>query len=414
MREVHKKGARPPVGILLATVALCAALSARSEEPPDAPANVNLSQMTLGYTYYNRPGADLAKHSEDVRECAVTAGAMHSTAEYYGSLGLAYLRYNGVVGRADPTDRSLAAASLENCMVVRGWRVVQLPDEEGKTLAGLPPGQLSDKLTPWIAAADPHGRIVRIWDNDAAKGATHRYSSSPRMTKGGQLSLLVGAPELKELPSAPISAPASPWILPRWQLPPLKPGELGKIPAGGALIIVQVKGAGMTAGLEIEFNREGNSKDSLPSDIDHATSFIGAGTGWLFAHPRGGDIYAFAVPVGRWRIYGVGGMPTLNFCLGSPSFEVKAGEIVYAGSFDLSANVFEPNMDLAPAKGWLADPSRTVLAASYVNGSQGRCSNNTIYALEINGAPFEPGYGWGSRAVVRSPESGSASTSVPK
>ena len=107
-------------------------------------------------------------------------------------------------------------------------------------------------------------------------------------------------------------------------------------------------------------------------------------------------------------------MPTLNFCLGSPSFEVKAGEIVYAGSFDLSASVFEPNMDLAPAKSWLADPSKTVLAATYVNGSQGRCSNNTIYALEINGAPFEPGYGWGSRAVVRSPESGSASTSAPK
>jgi hypothetical protein len=298
---------------------------------------------------------------------------------------------------ADPTDRNLGAASLENCMVVRGWRVVVLPDAEGKPLTQLTPAQIADKLAPWIGAAEPHGQIVRIWNNEAAHASSLRYSTSPQRTKRGQLSLIAGAPGLQELPTAPVQAPPSPWINPLWPKKALEKADLRTLRPDAAVLMIQVKGIGMHNGIGMTLNRVGPDKDTFPSEDYHAPDMLFAGKGWLFAH-RDGDMFVFAVPAGRWRIYGLGATPTLNLCLGSPSFDIKAGEVIYAGSFDLGAEDLGPDMDMAPAKAWLAGQPRTASAASYVNGSQGPCGDNTIYALELKGAPFEPGYVWGSQA----------------
>jgi hypothetical protein len=121
---------------------------------------------------------------------------------------------------------------------------------------------------------------------------------------------------------------------------------------------------------------------------------------YLFAHQK---MTAIVVPPGRWRIYGLGLSPILNLCLGSPSFEIKAGEIVYAGEFDLSRDDVSPNLDLAPAQAWLAGQNRKITPAAYANGSLGPCGDNSIYALEFKDAPFEPGYAWGSRAAAPTP-----------
>ena len=73
--------------------------------------------------------------------------------------------------------------------------------------------------------------------------------------------------------------------------------------------------------------------------------------------------------------------------------------MLYAGAFDLAAEDITPDMDLAPARAWLGDAARPVSAAAYANGSLGPCGDNSIYALEFKGAPFEPGYAWGSRGA---------------
>lgn len=377
---------------LAAALALVGAAAAQT----GAPGPRDIGQMTLGYTYYNRPGADLAAHNREVAECALLAGGVHSTWEV-----MSRAPYTGFAPwYRDPTDRKLAAASLENCMVVRGWRVVKVSDAEGKALAALPPADLAQRLAPWIGADDPHGQIVRVWSNDAAHSSARRYDGNPQRTKNGQLSLLAGAPELQQLPAAPIHAPPSPWVNPRWPTKPLKPTDLAGLRRDAGVLIVQVKNPGFHGGIGITFNRVGADDDVLPSDTDHAPDVLFFGKGLLFANPKG-DTYAFAVPPGRWRIYGVGALPLLNFCLGSPSFEVKAGEIVYAGAFDLSAEDLAPDLDLTPATAWLGDPARSVRPAAYVNGSRGPCGDNTIYALEFDGAPFAPGYAWGSQASRR-------------
>jgi len=378
--------------VLATTVAL--SLTAPCLAAGDEAGPINLARMTQGYTYYNRPGATREQHDADVRACALAAGQMHSVNELIAAAPSSTIRASIF---ADPNDRNLAAASLENCMVVRGWQVVLLPEAEGKQLTQLPAAQIGETIGPWIGAAEPHGQVVRRWNNDAIRGSTVRYDRAPPRTKRGQLSLIAGAPDLQELPTSPARMPPSPWINPRWPRKTLAPTDLAGLRSDAAVVMVQVKGIGAQGGLGVAFNRIGADAETMPSITDHAPDMVFAGTGWLYAH-REGNMFVFAVPAGRWRLYGLGAAPTLNLCLGSPSFEVKAGEVVYAGAYDLDAAELGPDLDLAPAKAWLGAQGRPLREASYVNGSLGPCGDNSIYALEIKGAPFEPGYAWGSRA----------------
>jgi hypothetical protein len=89
----------------------------------------------------------------------------------------------------------------------------------------------------------------------------------------------------------------------------------------------------------------------------------------------------------------------VDYCLGSPSFEVKAGEVVYAGTFHLEGDDLGPDLALDPAKVYLgAAAADRVRPAVYRNGSRGSCHGfSAVYALEVPGAPFAPDYTWGVR-----------------
>jgi hypothetical protein len=118
-----------------------------------------------------------------------------------------------------------------------------------------------------------------------------------------------------------------------------------------------------------------------------------------FQNPREPTWFVYAVPPGRWRI---GWSNFLSYCLGSPSFEIKAGEAVYAGTFHIEGPTLAPDLDLAPAKAYLGGPSaETLRAAVYRNGERGSCMGlSHDYALEFPGAPFAPGYSWGGAAAA--------------
>jgi hypothetical protein len=353
-----------------------------------------LARMTPGYTYFNRPGASMEDHARDVVACARLAGAVRSMAAIWAGDTLSSPVSFGPVGQG--TERALAMASLENCMVVRGWRVAKLPELEGRELAALAPADLLQKLSPWIGADAPHGEIVRRWDNDAARRSAHRFGQGPR-TKDGQLSLLAAAPELRRLPPPNLREPPSPWKDPRWPQKPIEAAALTNVRPDAGVVLIEIKGDGIRAGWGLVFNRVGSDSDTWPSATDHAPDKLEVVRLGVFRH----GIEAYALPPGRWRIYGLGVGPTLNLCLGSPSFELAAGEVTYAGAFDLSAEDITPDMDLAPARAWLGDAKRPVTAAAYANGSLGPCGDNSIYALEFKNAPFEPGYVWGSQAARR-------------
>jgi hypothetical protein len=135
---------------------------------------------------------------------------------------------------------------------------------------------------------------------------------------------------------------------------------------------------------------------------------------------KSGQWIAVAAPPGHWRLeklalQGVGF--EVNFCLGAPAFDVKAGEVIYAGTFDLNGSGVTPDLALDPARAWLGAASpfaAQVKPAAYVNGSRARCGGSSIYDLEFKGAPYADGYGWGgaSRQAAATATATSAPPSV--
>jgi hypothetical protein len=363
---------------------------------------LNLGRMTAGYSYFNKPFADTAMHNADVSACLADAANMRSFGEQ--------LRPTGLLPElmADSATRGTVMAGVENCMVVHGWRVVHLSDAEGATLAALPPADLMARLSPWIGAETPHGDVVRVWHNDAALAAVNHFSLHASHSKDGDLSLLA----LASLPNDALKAnraeataatehPQKIILDPKWKKPKLKPEMLDAAPEGSAIIIIGVSGISLRQGNGFVFNRMGPDIDTQPSAIDHGLDEIAAGAGAIGG--SGLHIMAFAVPPGRWRIYSMfGGGISLNFCLGAPSFEAKAGEVIYAGALNLKQEKLAPDQSLDAVRAWAggAKAVERVKPAIWTNGSRSKCAPNSLYALEFEGAPFEQGYALGSKATA--------------
>jgi hypothetical protein len=94
------------------------------------------------------------------------------------------------------------------------------------------------------------------------------------------------------------------------------------------------------------------------------------------------------VPPGHWRMESMlVGDQVVSLCLGSPAFDLSAGEVVYMGDFNFGADPFGPDLTLTPAQQALtaAPPFAARLrAASYANGSSGACRpSNYFYAYQI-------------------------------
>lgn len=390
---------------------MCGGAGAAAADGPAAEEPLNLGRMTPGYSYFNRPGADRAAHDKDVATCLAKALNVRSAQERFrnSSLGLLPALIDGL--RANSANRGVVSAALENCMVVHGWRVVSLDEAEGKALVALPGPQLSERLAPWIGAADPHGRVGRIWHNDAALATVNHFSLHANHTKDGQLSLLAIETNVSTaIKGDNIADAAAPKLAPvkldsRWPRKQLKPETLDSAPAFAGILIVNVNGVSMRQGNGFTFSRVGTDTQPFPALADGAPGLVRAGLGAIAAS-KDGKFFAFAVPPGRWRINSIfGGMLELNFCLGSPVFDVKAGEVVYAGELDLKQDRLMPDFDMAPLKAWMgtARAAERVRPAEYRNGSTGPCGGTNIYALEFDGLPFEPGYTLGSTAQPEIP-----------
>ncbi len=98
-------------------------------------------------------------------------------------------------------------------------------------------------------------------------------------------------------------------------------------------------------------------------------------------------VTALPVQPGLWRMESmqIAGL-TVSLCVGSPAFELTAGEVVYVGDFNFGAEPFLPDLSLAPAQETLAETphfAERLRAASYTNGSTGLCGRaQHVYAYE--------------------------------
>src|SRR5580704_7417689 len=136
----------------------------------------NLTKASGSKTYFNRPGADMATHDREVGECLALA-----THEHQPSAGISpSFLVNSFLSEEMAAKSAVALSSnTENCMVVRGWRVVAIPQDEADAIAKLDRASQAQQLSQWVGAAAPHGDIVRVWANDFADAATIKYKTAP-------------------------------------------------------------------------------------------------------------------------------------------------------------------------------------------------------------------------------------------
>ena len=385
-------------------------------------AAADVAESAPGTSYFQKDGATAAIHDADLLDCRALAGRMHqpsppvpSTAGggggMAGAIGAAIAVAIIVAAEQAAADRKARPVNVENCMVVKGWRVVSLTPDDATAFAALDKGSKSARVGEWVGATQLHGAVARRFDNDVANS-----DSAQTFVVARRRGVSISDDVVAQGPTGPAEKhpvatidPAVAQGRPRGAAPlqPLKDEQLGGVPAGTGMIIVNVRG---DASAGLLFERLGPDPmtdawvDGRPSQI-----FVNPPVKALAkAGARLGVTQVFSVPPGRWRLAAMSvGDISVNYCLGSPVFEVAAGEAVYAGSF--SADHALPVMDLDLAKSAFPELSTVpdkIRPAVWTNGARGKCVGTYVYALEVPGQPFLDGYAWGSRAWPADPAPG--------
>ncbi len=381
----------------LAPAASAAPASRPGSRPEARPEPANLTRATEGYSFFNRPGADMATHDAELRDCIDGVGIRAMMALTPTAVQPSGLYYDAVRG-------SFGRINTETCMISRGWRLVRLDIETGRDLAHARREVVVAALKDQVGAERPEGLVVRTWNNEALRGDTLQLTM-PAMVMGGLISVRAMDPEAPP-PARPIERMVlsqSPRPAPT-PYPVLKAADLpAAVPDGSVLVVFHMRGNGSYNGQGYSFVPVAGGPVAPPPQAgDYPRAFY-TGLPWSLI-PRGRGtpletVGAVVVPAGRWRLTAL--MNTMMYCMGSPAFDARPGEVVFLGTIDLSAADTRPVMALEPARQFLAgrpELAAAVQPAAWMNGTTGPCLGAGTYALEFPGYPFVPGYVWGSRA----------------
>lgn len=382
--------------VALATLCLSASAEAR----------VSLVAPSPGYVYFNRPGATPEIQQAELRACLDAASQMIQPDPSAGAgvgggpigafaVGITRGILNGMATRRG------VVANTENCMIVRGWRIVRVSDIQGRELAALGQAALAERLAPWIGAEIPEGEIVRVWGNDFARRETIPFGPAGDLDKM-PLSITALAPVERVAEETPTRGART--LQPR-AIDPVSEAEINRLGPDETLIVVRIVGVNGNGGINFGFARIWEGESASDSAGGQFTYFYAGLPQRAFVNmsaPVTRTLIYRASP-GRWRINSIG--HTLwhtSFCMGAPVFEVVAGEVVFL-QFDLTAESRLPNVSQQSLQEALAAAPPAVLArargANFINGSTSRCSGfATLYAFEIPDAPYLPEYVNGSRA----------------
>ena len=398
VERMHPIGRLIVIGAAILAMALAAPQGGPQGQPED------LTKSSGSNTYFNQPGADLAAHDAAVRDCLdlamETQSADNSVPWRARDSFVGALASGASTGLWRIVGRKRIDANLENCMVVRGWRVVSIPTDEAQAIHKLSPAEQASRLESWVGADPPYGQVVREWRNGAQDARTIKFVQV-RYNGDSAISLTALATGPAEIGKGNAVDP----YLSQYGFNspnPLKPAGLANVASDRAVVIFQISGANSHNTGSTVILRRAQAKPVVYPET--SVDEVYAAQEFVF-HPHG-QIWAFAVTPGTWRVAALmgGANVVLNFCLGAPAFDVRPGEIVYAGSFNVTDQL-GPDLSLAPLRSWLGPDSALldrIRPATYVNGTRSDCDGSYIYALEKPGAPFANDYTWRSTAVRQS------------
>ena len=332
-------------------VAVVSPVVASAEEAAVTP--FSLTTPSAGHTYFHRAGATIDQHDEALRDCGKAAGGMAQPADSSAAAagaagGLLGALVVGMVSGYIQGQRNTRAvmANIENCMVVDGWAVRRIEPVEGAALDALEQPALRDAMALRVGAVAPRDEQVRVFGDELA-------AQQPVMF-GWAGDLDVVSLSVQALPPAEKTEAAPRARLPRQARTARPPRALAedalKAPAGAGLVIVRIDGLAEHANRTLTFVRAGETPetpawvaDQQPDRFSVALSSRAVVRGAVERTTTA----AFAVPPGRWRLASLSqGLFTVSLCRAAPAFDLKAGEIVFAGRFDMTAAAAAPQMKL--------------------------------------------------------------------
>lgn len=117
-------------------------------------------------SFFNKPNATADQAAADTTQCrAIAEGAdsqINAVNVLAGGLG-------GVIGGAFAGGR-LKRVNIENCMLIRGWRLYAMTREEGAAWKAMPDAARDRELATLVGAQTPaRGVLLREWRNDYAE-----------------------------------------------------------------------------------------------------------------------------------------------------------------------------------------------------------------------------------------------------
>jgi hypothetical protein len=374
-----------------AACALCLMASAATAATPDA------TVAAQGYTYFNRPGATAADYDREVAGCIATAvaGFEDGRLDKHGAVqSSASPMFGGVVPvlMLSMANQSRLQVSLQNCMTVAGWRVMRLEDPKGAALWQSRPEEIARQLRALAGAEQPPGELVRSYENDAARRGAVVFAVHT-LPQASLHSLALRAFDPARLEVHPSGKPRLTDAKAKYVAKPLAGTAVREVAPTDALAIFSFSGRSPSKYDFLQVRRFGPTPEALAWDADGRPDefFLWNGQRPPLAKADR-EIYAVALPPGRWRILA---RSTLQLCLGAPAFEAKAGELIYLGHFDLDAAMLSPDLDPSkvPADLPITPEQRVRLRpAAWLNGARWPCFPSVaIFAMAFPGLPSEAG-----------------------
>lgn len=141
---------------------LCGLFAAAGLAMPLAAADIDRDHGS----FYNRPGATAADLAADAARCKAIAEGADSQVTAVGVLAGGI---GGILGGLIAGGR-LKRTNIENCLLIRGWRLYALTKAEAPAWKALPPAAREAELATLVGAETPaRGGLRRVWRNDYAE-----------------------------------------------------------------------------------------------------------------------------------------------------------------------------------------------------------------------------------------------------
>ena len=165
-------------------IALALAVSAAPAEPSAGPKEDSPEEIAKDAArdlkesrFYNKPGATRADYDAAWQECRLIARGSRTPT---GSVPYIYnpaiispiaagvgAGIGGLIAGAIQEGQA-RRANRRSCLLVRGWRLVEVDDTERARVAAMPDSQRDAYFNAIVGAAEVKGKKVTSWNNDYA------------------------------------------------------------------------------------------------------------------------------------------------------------------------------------------------------------------------------------------------------